>query len=178
MPTVAKNHWRSILSLLPLSALAAVQPAPPAPAVPQQPEPDMIYATPADTAARIAKAKAERPADQPSGRPQPLVRIPGYRALIEYRAGPTPPFIHDRDAEYISVLEGDGVLITGGTLVHAQRINPGNQRGTAISGGTSRTLVKGATVFLPAGVPHHFASVGKKGLSVIALHIPPDAPPR
>lgn len=166
------------LLALTASAVAHPQAAPVAGAksAPRLPQPDIVYATAAEAEALIAKAKAERKEGQTVGPLQPLVRIPGYRALVEYRVGPTPAAVHDKDAEFIYVLDGSGTLITGGTLADAKHVNAVNQRGSGITGGTPRTLAKGDSVFLPPGMPHHFAVIGGEGLAVIALHIPPQPP--
>ncbi len=44
--------------------------------------------------------------------------------------------------------------------------------GTGINGGRSYALVKGSYVFIPAGMPHYFASIDKEGLVITSIYIP------
>jgi quercetin dioxygenase-like cupin family protein len=44
--------------------------------------------------------------------------------------------------------------------------------GTGISGGRSYALVKGSYLFIPAGVPHYFSSIGNDGLDITTTYIP------
>lgn len=134
--------------------------------------PDILFASPAEVKAAIAKAKATRAEGQPMAPPQPLVRGGGYRALVEYRVAPTPASIHDTDSELFVVLEGSGTLILGGQLQDAQHTNPTNQRGSGIAGGTAHALAPGDWLFAPAGTPHYFSQIGPEGLSVVTLHVP------
>jgi mannose-6-phosphate isomerase-like protein (cupin superfamily) len=63
------------------------------------------------------------------------------------------------------MLEGAGVLATGGTLrkpLTPRQSNLGNWTDTGsdgIEGGVSRRLTKGDVVIIPGGVPHGWASL-------------------
>jgi mannose-6-phosphate isomerase-like protein (cupin superfamily) len=163
-----------LLALMLLSAAMTVQAQ--AQTAPAPVPPDIIYVTAAETQALIAKAKAERANDRPVAPPQPLVRVPGYRAVVEYRVAPTPASVHDNNAEFFYVLEGSGDLILGGALTDAKRTNPANQSGTGVTGGDTRKLGKGDFIFVPAGMPHYFSAIGSDGLTVVALHVPGQVP--
>jgi mannose-6-phosphate isomerase-like protein (cupin superfamily) len=169
-----------LLALMLLSAAmtsaAHAQTAAPATAPAAAPQPDIIFVTAAETQALIAKAKAERAKDRPSSAPQPLVRVPGYRAVVEYRVASTPASIHDNNAEFFYVLEGSGDMVLGGALIDAKRTNPANQSGTGVTGGDTRKLGKGDFIFVPAGMPHYFSAIGSDGLAVVALHVPGQVP--
>lgn len=136
------------------------------------PQPDIAFASSAEIQALIAKAKAGRKADQPMGPPQPVVRGGGYRALVEYRAGPTIPQTHDKEGELFVVVDGSGTLVLGGTLDNAERINAENSRGTGITGGVAHKIAKGDFIFAPPGTPHHFVQIGPEGLSVVTMKSP------
>ena len=41
--------------------------------------------------------------------------------------------------------------------------------GTSIEGGRSYELVKGSYLFVPAGMPHYFASIGSDGLVITTI---------
>jgi mannose-6-phosphate isomerase-like protein (cupin superfamily) len=74
--------------------------------------------------------------------------------------------VHQTDAaETYYMLDGAGVLVTGGTLRKPTTPRPSNMgdwtdmRSTGIEGGVSRRLSKGDVVIIPGGVPHGWASV-------------------
>ena len=166
--TVLASLWGSTA---PLAAQAPVPAAPPAAPAPTDPAP-IDFATAAEARALIARAKASLQPGQAMAPALPLVRVPGYRAVVEYRVSPTPATSHDRDAEFMYVLEGSGTLVLGGTLVDPRRPNAANIVGTGISGGTPHSLAPGSFIFVPKAVPHHFAQIGPEGLSVVTMHIP------
>jgi mannose-6-phosphate isomerase-like protein (cupin superfamily) len=76
---------------------------------------------------------------------------------------------HDKVTEVYQVLEGSGILVTGGTMVNPQRrdnvaevvtqINGPGVSGASIQGGVSRRISKGDMVIIPAGTPHWFSDV-------------------
>ena len=96
----------------------------------------------ADVAALIAKAKAERKADQPTFT-QRILQFAPYTASLEYRAAVGPAAVHEKEAEMFYVIEGSGTLMLGGKLVNEKRSNAENLTGTAIEGGTSHKVGKG-----------------------------------
>ena len=160
------------------SSLAVLSaPIAPAGAQPVVPPVSIIdFAGDAQMRALAAQAKASIKPGQAMAPSLPVVRVPGYRAVLEYRAAPTPPQSHDRDAEFMYVVDGSGTIILGGTLVEPHRPNEANVMGTSIAGGTPHPLTPGSFIFVPKAVPHHFAEVGPNGLTVVTMHIPVAAP--
>jgi len=67
--------------------------------------------------------------------------------------------MHDHDTDIFYILEGSATFVTGGTLVEARKVAPGEVRAKEISGGDSRTLAKGDIIVIPTGVPHWFKEV-------------------
>ena len=139
---------------------------------PQNPPPPKLFAGSADMAAMIAKAKAERKPDQ-ANFVQPIVRSAPYSANLEYRVAGVnaPASVHERDAEMFYVIEGAGALVTGGTLRDEKRTNAENLTGSAIDGGTSRRLVKGDWVMVPAKTAHWFTQIDGT-LVLMSIHLP------
>jgi quercetin dioxygenase-like cupin family protein len=79
--------------------------------------------------------------------------------------------VHEKEAEMIYVIDGGGTLTTGGTVVGEKRTNAANLSGTAIDGGTMRTIAKGDFAIIPEGTPHQFKPAN--GLLVMmTLHVP------
>jgi mannose-6-phosphate isomerase-like protein (cupin superfamily) len=133
-----------------------------------------LFASSADVQALIAKAKAERKADQ-ANFSQPIVGFAPYSANLEYRALVGPAAAHDKEAEMFFVVEGSGTLVTGGRIVMETRPNVDNRTGTAIEGGTPRRVGKGDFIMVPAGSPHWFSTIDGV-LVLMSLHLPVAAP--
>jgi mannose-6-phosphate isomerase-like protein (cupin superfamily) len=89
---------------------------------------------------------------------------------------------HDKVTEVYQVLEGAGILVTGGTMVNPQRrenaaevvtqINGPGVSGDSIRGGVSRRIARGDMVIIPAGTPHWFSDV-QEDLSYTVVRIDP-----
>jgi mannose-6-phosphate isomerase-like protein (cupin superfamily) len=141
------------LCLLALPALAQTTPT--------------LYAAPGDVAAAEAKGKAAA-----TMTPQMLVAVPPYRAVVEFRAKPTPASVHEKEDEFVEVIGGSGTMLIGGTLKEQTRRNATNLAGSGIDGGKSYDLAKGSYLFIPAGTAHYFASMGADGLTIVSLHVP------
>jgi mannose-6-phosphate isomerase-like protein (cupin superfamily) len=125
------------------------------------------YASPDDVAAAIARAKAATALSA-----EVLVALPPLRVAAEYRSKPTPASVHEKNIELINVLSGSGTLIMGGMLKDEKRRDAANLTGSGIEGGRSYALLKGSYIFIPAGMPHYFASIGKDGLVTTTIYIP------
>lgn len=125
------------------------------------------YTSAADVQALIAQKKAGR-----------LLAAAPYSVNMEYRATVGPAAVHQREAEIFYIIEGTGTLVTGGKLVNETRTNPTNLSGTAIEGGTSRTVSKGDFILVPEGTPHWFSAIGGNGALVdMSIHVPRPVPP-
>jgi len=136
----------------------------------QQPAVPKTFASAADVAALIAKAKAERKQDQANFIQQILTLAP-YNANLEYRGAVGPAAVHEKEAEMFFVIDGSGTLVTGGKLVGETRTNAENLSGTAIEGGTTRNVAKGDYFIVPEGAPHWFSKINGT-LVLMSLHVP------
>src|SRR5476649_1613085 len=125
------------------------------PAMAQTPAGPVLYASPADVAAAVARSRAAA-----SLSAEVLVALPPLRVAVEYRGKPTPASVHEKNNELINVLSGSGTLIMGGTLKDEKRRDAANLTGTGIDGGRSYELPTGSYMFIPAGTPHYFANIG------------------
>jgi mannose-6-phosphate isomerase-like protein (cupin superfamily) len=122
------------------------------------------------TAAQVQAFIKDAPRDRNSDRPIRVIDVGGYRVGVfgVFRPKDTPPSatVHQTNVtETYYMLEGAGVLVTGGTLrkpVTPRPSNLGNwtdNGSEGIEGGTSRRLAKGDVVIIPGGVPHGWASL-------------------
>jgi mannose-6-phosphate isomerase-like protein (cupin superfamily) len=101
-------------------------------------------------AARVAAAFA---------RGAPLLENDLYKVHASRRDAAGVAELHERDTDILYVLEGEARLVTGGRVVGAEQVAPGEVRGPRIEGGISRTLSPGEVVVVPSGTPHWFESV-------------------
>lgn len=88
-----------------------------------------------------------------------LFEGPGVQVYASRRDGPGEAELHARDTDVFYVIRGSATFVTGGTLVCAKEVQPGEGRGPRLEGGESRLLAAGDVVVVPAGTPHWFQSV-------------------
>ena len=100
-------------------------------------------------------------------RPVRVIEAGGHNlgvAMVQRTSADQIALIHDKIDEVYYILEGGGMLVTGGTLVKAEQtpssrtIGPG-WKGASIKDGQSRRVNPGDVVFIPAGVAHMFTQL-------------------
>jgi mannose-6-phosphate isomerase-like protein (cupin superfamily) len=122
------------------------------------------------TAAQVRAFIKDAPRNQNSDRPMRVVDAGGYRVGVfgVFRPQNTPPAanVHQTNVtEIYYMLEGAGMLVTGGTLRKPVMPHPsalGNWTdlsSAGIDGGVSRRVAKGDIVIIPGGTPHMWASL-------------------
>lgn len=122
------------------------------------------------TAAQVQAFIKDAPHDRNSDRPIRVIDAGGYHVglfgVFRPKDAPITASVHQTNAtETYYVLEGAGVLVTGGKLkepVKPRESTLGNWTdlgSSGIEGGVSRRLAKGDVVIIPGGVPHGWASV-------------------
>ena len=158
---------RSIPAILVLALILAV-------AVVQRPaaqtaQPEKTFSSAADVAALVAKAESERKGSEVVR--ETILRLAPYSANLEHRTAVADASVHERDAEIFYVIDGSATMVMGGKLVNEKRANGPNLNGSAIEGGTSRTIGKGDFILVPENTPHWFSKIDKT-LDVLSLHVP------
>ncbi|WP_443750440.1 cupin domain-containing protein [Asticcacaulis solisilvae] len=103
-----------------------------------------------------------------------LLTTGGQTAGLEIWKAPGRPAIHTAEAEYFTVVQGTGTLVTGGTMVNPKLVRDGFVDGDVIQGGTTRQLKAGDFVLIPAGVPHWFGIPGEP-LVLLGIKVPVQA---
>ncbi|AOH87036.1 cupin [Sphingomonas panacis] len=93
---------------------------------------------------------------------RPLLRDGATTAALEYWTAPGKPAVHPTDAEYTTVIEGAGTLVSGGRMIDPVTTKSGMIEGSRIEGGTTRDLKPGDVILIPAGIPHWFGITGGK----------------
>jgi mannose-6-phosphate isomerase-like protein (cupin superfamily) len=154
------------LTLLTAAARAQQPAAPPAQEM-------KTYSSAADITALIAKARSDRKDNAPTTTENILSAAP-YNASLEYRAAVGPAAVHEKEAEFFYVIDGSATMVTGGKLVGEKR-NGANLTGTAIEGGSSRSVAKGDFIVVPENTAHWFSAINGT-LVVMSLHVPRPVP--
>lgn len=156
------------IRILPALAIAAS-------AFAQQPAAELkTYASAADVAALVAKAKADRKEGQAMVSER-ILQLPPYNANLEYRSGIAPAAVHEKEAELFYVIDGSATMVTGGKLTEEKRTNAENRSGKGIEGGTSRMVSKGDFIIVPENTPHWFSAIDGT-IVLMTLHVPRPVP--
>jgi len=85
---------------------------------------------------------------------QDLARYGNHYTMLAHREETGSSEVHEHEADFFVVEEGEATLVTGGKVVNPKTQKPGEIRGSSITGGERHTLATGDIVHIPAGVPH------------------------
>ncbi|MBV8799094.1 MAG: hypothetical protein JOY77_13785 [Alphaproteobacteria bacterium] len=125
-------------------------------------------------ASRVAIEKAANQADGSAW--IDYVRKAEHSTLVVRRTKPGRAEVHTELTDVWYVIDGGGTLVTGGKLVDAKTIAPGELRARASSGGIARHIGKGDLLDIPAGVPHWVRGIDGKELVYLTVKVA--TPPR
>lgn len=129
------------------------------------------FADPAAIAAQIAAMEHDmKPGQGFLWRPLLGTGAPPTAAIEIWRA-PGKPAIHPGDYEYSTVVKGEGVLLSGGTMPDQVVRKPDLTEGSRIDGGTTRPLHVGDTFLIPPGTPHWFGIAPGHELVLLGMHV-------
>jgi mannose-6-phosphate isomerase-like protein (cupin superfamily) len=150
--------------------LKAINPEPPRPPKPRKELGHLNHWTPAILLERAAYLhKLARHSDGSAS--ETLKEYPQHSTMLSFRSRDGQAELHDNFADIFYVLEGRATLVTGGTVVGAAAIAPGEVRGVAIEGGARQELRAGDVAHVPAGVPHQFLVPGEKTVTCFVIKI-------
>jgi quercetin dioxygenase-like cupin family protein len=141
----------------------------PAPVAGRTPAAPKLINRAADIPAMIEKAKAAAATSPRFFGGDTLLSLAPYRVGLEYRTPKGIASVHKNDGEFMYVLEGEGVIVSGGTVVNPKDLGA-NIDGAAIAGGTDNRMKKGDWIFVPKGLPHLARTDGTFVLAT--LHVP------
>jgi len=125
----------------------------PAPAAGRVPAAPKLVNHAADLPAMIEKTKAASATSPRFFGGDTILSLPPYRVGLEYRTAKGIASVHKNDGEFMLVLEGEGVIVSGGMVVNPKDLGA-NIDGDAITGGTDIRMKKGDWIFVPKGLPH------------------------
>lgn len=123
----------------------------------------------ADIPAMTEKAKAAAATSPRFFGGDTILSLAPYRVGLEYRTAKGIASVHKNDGEFMLVLEGEGVIVAGGTVVNPKDLGA-NVDGDAIQGGVDHHMKKGDWIFVPKGLPHLARTDGTFVLAT--LHVP------
>ena len=98
-----------------------------------------------------------------------LKEYPQHAAMLSFRSRSGEAEVHERFADLFVVLSGAATLVTGGTVVGARTVAPGETRGSAIEGGTRQNLRQGDVAHVPAGTPHQMVLIGENTIACLVM---------
>ena len=85
---------------------------------------------------------------------QDLVRYGNHYTMLAHREETGSSEVHEHEADFFVVQEGEATIVTGGKVVNPQMQKPGEIRGSSITGGERHLLSTGDIIHIPAGIPH------------------------
>jgi mannose-6-phosphate isomerase-like protein (cupin superfamily) len=135
--------------------------------------PPKLYAAAGEVGPIIATARQALPTAPRFFSGGTLLSFAPYRIGLELRSPRGIASVHKNNAEFMWVLEGEGIIETGGTVVNP-RDTGANIDGDAQAGSTINRLKKGDFIFVPKGVPHLARSDGHFVLAT--MHVPGGEP--
>ena len=99
-----------------------------------------------------------------------IVSDPGLIVLANRRGAGGVEY-HEHTNHIFIMVEGEGTLVTGGTMVGAKRTSPEQMVATSIDGGETHHLSKGDVITIPAKTPHRWKEVPTKTVAYYAVNI-------
>lgn len=100
----------------------------------------------------------------------PILNDPGL-VILANRRGTGESEYHEYTNHVFIMVEGEGTLIVGGTLIGAKQTAPGQMRGTGLDGGQTYHLTKGDVITIPAKTPHWWKEIPTKTVAYYAINI-------
>jgi uncharacterized protein GlcG (DUF336 family) len=83
----------------------------------------------------------------------------GYKIDAGRRTAPGEVEYHEHAVDVMRVVQGTATVVTGGEMVDAHEVSPGELRAPKVEGGEQHRLTEGDVLAIPNGVPHQFVEV-------------------
>ena len=98
---------------------------------------------------------------------------PTDSVLIVHRDGPSEAEIHQKEADFIVMQEGEGTILVGGTMLESREDRPTELRGKPGTGGKMYALKAGEMLYVPANTVHQFLVAPGKAFTAVIVKITP-----
>lgn len=83
-----------------------------------------------------------------------LGSVGGYSAILVRRDKTGEAESHENFADVMMVVDGEAMLVIGGTVADTRQNSPGEVRGKSIAGGVEKKIGPGDIIHLPGKMPH------------------------
>jgi mannose-6-phosphate isomerase-like protein (cupin superfamily) len=110
-------------------------------------------------------------ASHPTFKSEQLKQYKGHYTMVAHREATGSSEVHEHEADFFVITEGEGTIVTGGKLVNSRVEKPGELRGTSISGGENIHYAPGDVIHIPAGVPHQMLVEKGKPVTYFVLKV-------
>jgi mannose-6-phosphate isomerase-like protein (cupin superfamily) len=100
-----------------------------------------------------------------------LKKYPGHFTMLSFRSRDGVVELHENFADLFVVLDGRATLLSGGTVIGAEFVEPGEIRGVSIEDGQRQELRAGDIAHVPAGVPHQILVPDEKAFTCFVMKI-------
>jgi mannose-6-phosphate isomerase-like protein (cupin superfamily) len=100
-----------------------------------------------------------------------LKEYPQHFTMLSFRSRDGVVELHENFADLFVVLDGRATLLTGGKIMGAETIGPGEIRGFSIAGGKKHELRAGDVAHVPAGLPHQMLVANDKTFTSFVMKI-------
>jgi mannose-6-phosphate isomerase-like protein (cupin superfamily) len=107
----------------------------------------------------------------PTFKSESLKHYKGHYTMVAHREATGSSEVHEHEADFFVIEDGEGTMLTGGKLVKAHVESPGELRGTSISGGEKIQFAPGDIFHIPAGVPHQMLVEKGKPVTYFVLKV-------
>ena len=91
--------------------------------------------------------------------------------MLSFRSRDGEAELHENFADVFYVLDGRATLVTGGAVMGARFVGPGETRGSSVEGGARQELRAGDVAHVPAGLPHQMLVAGDKTVTCLVLKV-------
>ena len=133
-----------------------------------------LFNAAADIPAMVALARTQLPAAARFFSGGTLISLAPYRVGLELRSAKGIASVHKNNAEFMYVIDGEGIIETGGTVVNPKDTGA-NIDGDSQAGSTINRMKKGDFIFVPKGVPHLARTEGSTFV-LATMHVPGGEP--
>lgn len=105
-------------------------------------------------------------------KPGTFITGPDFEVQGNHRVKAGLAELHVKETDVLYVIDGAGILVTGGSITGSHETGPDQFRGTAIEGGETHNLKKGDVITVRAGVPHWFKATSGIQYLVVKVRKP------
>jgi len=96
-----------------------------------------------------------------------------HNALVFHREGTGEPEIHQKLADFMVVISGEGTIQVGGNFTEGRTTAKDEIRGKSLDGGTRYKISTGDVLYVPANTPHRTHVENGKQLNVMVIKVQP-----